>query len=193
MIFAAREFGHLRFELCRIRVPCGGGRIEVGQVPSIRERFGERGTEEHRGSKKRGKTTSHVCSCSKRSSAGSFAAVSASPAQALEAGRKVRDQIPRVLQADMEPQVRAARIPARGGPDAFGMRRNDKAFEAAPAHAHPKELEAVQHCVHAGLLRRLEHHSEKSTSAGEVALPQLMVASAFERWKDDLVDFRTLA
>src|SRR5215831_20260381 len=64
MIFAARELGHLRFELCRVGVPRGGGRIEIGQVPAICERFGLRVVQQRCKSQKKGQTTHYFSHCS---------------------------------------------------------------------------------------------------------------------------------
>jgi len=56
-----------------------------------------------------------------------------------EAILEIGDEIPWILEADMQAQIRSRCFPARRGANAFRMRGNDQAFEPSPAPAHPEQ------------------------------------------------------
>ena len=98
-----------------------------------------------------------------------------------EAALEIGDQIVDILEPDMEAHRRAAGRPGGGAAHIVAIERDHQALEAAPRRADAEQRERVDEGVHRCLRHRLEHDAEQAARAGEVALPDRVAGTAFER------------
>src|SRR5262245_39428502 len=101
-------------------------------------------------------------------------------------------QVIRILEADVHPYRRTARLPGRGGADPLGIGDLDEAFEAAPARAYAEELECVDERCGGLLAHRDQHERKERGGAVEVALPDLVARIVLERRVEHALHVRAL-
>src|SRR5262245_43658139 len=105
---------------------------------------------------------------------------------ALEIGGEVAD----VLQADMEAQGRAARIPPRRRAILRAIEPDGEALVAAPGKAHAEQGQRIEKRIDGALRCRLEDDAEQSRRTGKIAPPQRMARIVLERRMEDAQHFR---
>src|SRR5215475_14238279 len=93
---------------------------------------------------------------------------------------QIGDEVANILESDVEANRRPARLPPRCGAHGRTVERDHKAFETAPRSAYAKQREFVQKGMHCFNGNRLENDAEKSTSTGEISLPDRMVRVALK-------------
>src|SRR5437660_1437966 len=97
---------------------------------------------------------------------------------------EIGDEVLRIFEADMQPQIWSRRFPTRRGANSLRMGGNDQAFEAAPAPAQLEQPQTVQHGIDPRFGDGMQDDAEQAASSGEIALPQIMTARAGQRRED---------
>src|SRR5262249_38254461 len=102
-----------------------------------------------------------------------------------KAALETRNQIVRILEADMEAQRGAAGRPARRRAIGGAVEQNDEALEPAPGKSHAEELERIEECAHGRIANRFEHDAEQSRGSGEIPPPDRVPGIVLERGGHD--------
>src|SRR6185437_16384838 len=105
--------------------------------------------------------------------------------QAFECLTKIADEVVGCFQANMESDDWSA-FPYCNLPF-FGMRRENEAFEAAPAITKFEQRKTVNHRVDLGCRHRLELHREQAAGTFEITLPNVVPRRAPQGRMQDLL------
>src|SRR6187551_1034547 len=102
-------------------------------------------------------------------------------AHAMKATLEIRDEIVRILEANVESQVRPTIGPRRCAAVGGWIHGNDEALIAAEAHSHPEEREPVQERIDRRLGSWMQQDAEQTTRSAKVALPDRVAAIVGQR------------